>query len=52
MTGCHTGNPYGALSDQISEIIEVLVAECTSPQSLYEAVHTLYPPADDVEDGP
>ena len=49
MTGCHTGNPYGALSDQIGEIIEVLVAEGTSPQSLYEAVHALYLPAADVE---
>ena len=52
MTVFHTENPYGSLSDQISKIIEVLVSEGTSPKSLYEAVHTLYPPAADVEDGP
>ena len=52
MTVFHTGNPYGSLSDQISEIIEVLVAEGTSPKSLYEAVHALYLPAADVEGGP
>ena len=33
MTVFHTGNPYGSLSDQISEIIEVMVAEGTSPHS-------------------
>ena len=42
----------GLLPDQISEIIEVLVAEGTSTQSLYEAVHTLDFPAADVEGGP
>ena len=52
MTVFHTGNPYWSLSDQISEIIEVLVAEGTSSHCLYETVHTLYPPAADVEGGP
>ena len=52
MTAFHTGNPYGSLSDQKSEIIEVLIAEGTSPHCLYEAVHTLYPPVADVEGGP
>ena len=33
MTVFHTGNPYGSLSDQKSEIIEVLIAEGTSPHS-------------------
>ena len=51
-TGCHTWNPCGSLSDQIGEIIEVLVAEGAEPKSLYEAVHTLDLPAVDVEGGP
>ena len=32
----------GLFPDQISEIIEVLVAEGTSSQCLYESVHALY----------